>query len=42
MQSVMFDEQDPAGVLNADAARWWQQNRDRIPLSREPFIRPRA
>jgi hypothetical protein len=40
MQSVMIDEQDSAGVLNRDAAHWWQQNLWRIPLSREPFIRP--
>jgi hypothetical protein len=39
MQSVMIDEKDAAGVLNPDAARWWQQNLHRIPLSREPFIR---
>lgn len=38
MQSVMVDETDAAGVLNADAARWWQGRLDRTPLSREPFI----
>jgi hypothetical protein len=40
MQTTMIDEQDSAGVLNRDAARWWQQNLDRIPLTRDPFIRP--
>jgi hypothetical protein len=38
MQNYMFDEQDPAGVLNPAAARWWQQNLARIPLSRTPFL----
>jgi len=38
MQTVMIDERDAAGVLNPDAARWWQQNTHRIPLSRETFI----
>ncbi len=40
MQSVMIDEGDAAGVLNGDAARWWQQNRHRIPLSRAAFLSP--
>ena len=41
MQSVlvMIDERDSAGVMNFRAARWWQQNLDKIPLSREPFVR---
>jgi hypothetical protein len=38
MQTVMIDERDAAGVLNPDAARWWQQNTYRIPLSREAFF----
>ena len=38
MQTVMIDEWDAAGVLNPDAARWWQQNTHRIPLSKEAFI----
>jgi hypothetical protein len=42
MQSVMVDERDPAGVLNADAARWWQQNTHRIPLTRTPFLSPKV
>jgi len=39
MQTVMIDERDSAGVLNSAAAKWWQQNLNRIPLTREPFIR---
>jgi hypothetical protein len=42
MQAVVIDERDPAGVLNAEAARWWQAHTDRIPLSREPFLAPRG
>ena len=38
MQSVMIDERNHAGVLNADAARWWQDNTQRIPLTRTPFL----
>jgi hypothetical protein len=38
MQTVMLDEMDPAGVLNRDAAVWWQQNMHRIPLTRAPFL----
>jgi hypothetical protein len=42
MQSVQIDEGDPAGVLNVEAARWWQQNRGRIPLTATPFFVPTA
>jgi hypothetical protein len=42
MQTVQIDEQGPAGVLNAAAALWWQQNTARAPLSRAPFLRPDA
>jgi hypothetical protein len=38
MQTVQIDERDPAGVMNPEAARWWQQNLARIPLTREPFF----
>jgi hypothetical protein len=38
MQSVQFDTLDPAGVMNAEAATWWQENIDRIPLSHSPFL----
>jgi len=41
MQSVAIDELDPAGVMNPEAARWWQGHTPRIPLSAEPFL-PRA
>jgi hypothetical protein len=40
MQSVMIDERDAAGVLNPGAARWWQQNMHRVPLTRRPFLQP--
>jgi hypothetical protein len=42
MQSVMIDSGDPAGVLNAEAAEWWQDNRDRLPLTSVPFLAPHA
>jgi hypothetical protein len=42
MQSTQIDEGDPAGVLNVEAARWWQQNRGRIPLTATPFFVPTA
>jgi hypothetical protein len=38
MQTVQIDEADVAGVLNVEAARWWQQNVHRIPLTRTPFL----
>lgn len=38
--AVQIDEQDHAGVLNGEAAVWWQHNRDRIPLSETPFLEP--
>ena len=40
MQTVQVDEGDPAGVLHIEAARWWQQNLHRMPLSTTPFLRP--
>jgi len=40
MQSVTLDTRDPAGLMNAEAADWWQQNLHRIPLSRVPFLAP--
>ena len=42
LQTVTLDEMDPAGVLNGDAARWWQQNLDRIPLTKRAFLHPDA
>ena len=38
MQTVQIDVLDPAGVMNAEAARWWQANIDRVPLSTAPFL----
>lgn len=38
LNSFQFSETDPAGILNRDAAIWWQHNTKLIPLSREPFI----
>jgi hypothetical protein len=40
MQTVQIDEQDGAGVMNAEAAQWWQKNTARVPLSRAPFLSP--
>jgi hypothetical protein len=40
LQSVMIDELDPAGVMNREAARWWQDNAGRIPLTTTPFLAP--
>jgi hypothetical protein len=39
MQTTQLDLMDPAGVLNPAAADWWQRNAQRIPLTREPFLR---
>jgi hypothetical protein len=38
MQTVQLDIMNPAGVMNPEAAVWWQANVDRVPLSREPFV----
>jgi len=38
MQTVMINEFDPAGVVNRNAARWWQQNIQKAPLSKTPFL----
>jgi len=37
MQSHQFDEFDTAGVLNREAALWWQARPVPTPLSGEPF-----
>jgi len=42
MQTTQLDLLDPAGVLNPAAADWWQRNPARIPLTREPFLRPKV
>ncbi len=38
MQAFQINAADPAGVLNMEAAQWWQRNVERIPLSRAPFL----
>lgn len=38
MQDHTLDVEDPAGVFHAEAARWWQANADRVPLTRAPFL----
>lgn len=40
MANVQMDWGDPAGIVNREACAWFQARPDRIPLSREPFIRP--
>ena len=42
LQSIMLDPDDPLGVMNAEAARWWQCHTNQIPLSREAFLMPAA
>lgn len=38
LQDHNFDHLNPAGVFRRDAAEWWQENVDRIPLTDEPFL----
>lgn len=38
LQTVTLDEMDPGGVMNTEAARYWQQSITRIPLTRTPFL----
>lgn len=38
MQSIQTDVADPAGVFDANIARWWQHNLHRVPLTRTPFL----
>lgn len=38
MQAIQLDEFDSAGVFNSEAARWWQQNMRRVPLTRAAFL----
>ena len=42
LQTTQINLLDPAGVLNPAAADWWQRNTNRIPLTREPFLRKEA
>ena len=38
LAAAQFNPLDPAGVMNAAAAEWFQRNPGRIPLTKEPFI----
>lgn len=38
LAAAQFNPLDPAGVMNAAAAEWYQRNPERIPLTKEPFI----
>ena len=38
VQLSMWDERDEAGVINVDAARWWQLNQHRAPLTDKPLF----
>jgi len=40
MQSIQIDEKNHAGVMNVEAARWWQKNSHRIPLTEKSFLSP--
>jgi hypothetical protein len=40
LQTVMLDEMDPAGVMNREAARYFQERMHLVPLTREPFLDP--
>lgn len=40
MQSIMLDPADGAGVMHVEAAHYWAANKDRIPLTRKPFLEP--
>ena len=38
LQTATIDDRDPAGIMNREAALWWQANAARAPLSRAPFL----
>ena len=38
LQTVQMDLLDSAGVLNPEAALWWQRNLDKVPITREGFV----
>lgn len=40
MQTLQVDEQDSAGVMHLEAARWWQANLDRAPLTQAGPLDP--
>jgi hypothetical protein len=37
LQTIQMDLLDSAGVLNPEAALWWQRNLDKVPTTREGF-----
>ncbi len=40
-QNVMLNPDDHAGVMNGEAAFWFQTHTNALPLTREPFLTPR-
>ena len=38
LQAISLDALDPAGVLNPEAAAWYQANPARVPLTTDPFL----
>ena len=38
LQTVQMNPADAAGVLNLEAAAWWQRETGRMPLTRESFL----
>jgi hypothetical protein len=38
LTSIQLDPGDAAGVMHPEAARWWQEHTQWIPLSRVPFL----
>ncbi len=38
LQAVQLYPRDPAGVLNLDAAHWWQEHRHALPLTRAALL----
>lgn len=38
LQSIQLDARDRAGIMHPEAAKWYLQNRERIPLTREGFL----
>jgi hypothetical protein len=39
LTSSQLDAADPAGIMFPEPAEWWLRNRQRMPLTREPFVR---
>ena len=40
MQSIQLDVRDAAGMFSPSVARWWQDNLDRVPLTKVAFLEP--